>query len=839
MTNSSATVKNLNDACFHCNQPIDQNNAARAYQVDFRGESVNVCCPACQSVMTTILTLGLDNYYDHRENFPETPDWALDTLIPNAEAQQEPQSDIVFNTATDTNTDIELSTETLVIPDIHCTACVWLIEHTLGKQPAIQSIQVNYSSQRATLSWNSSQLPLTDLVKIFNNIGYRALPINETSTSKLHKTENNKRMRQLIISGLSTMQVMMLAVGLYTGLFDSISQEHRFFLRLVSGLIATLVMFYAGRVFFTSAWRGLKNKQFNMDFPVSLALTLAYTFSLYATFTHGKEVYFDSVCMFIFFLLLGRYLEFRARAKTTVIIDNLSACMPQNANLIQDDGEIILVDSEHLQAADRIRVLPGETIPADGNIIKGQSSVNEALLTGEPLPVQKSIHDSVLGGSVNIDGSFDMQVTHSRQQGYLAHISSLLNHASLYKTPLIEWTTRLSGYFVLIILSIASATSYYWYLHDPSEALWITLSVLAVSCPCALSLAAPVAQTIATQQLSKHGFLIRNAHVLLGLVNLKHIIFDKTGTLTQGKFTITDLELFSAVNERIAYRIAAALEQFSEHPFAAAFKHHFSTETQALSHQVYAGHGVEGKLHIDNTDTLYRIGNADFIKKWHPKLPDAQTSTNSTSKSPSSKNKTSKQNAIWLASEKHIIAAFYWQDSIRYGAKDMITQLQPYKITPHLLSGDPSDQPYIIGENLGIAHVINNQSAEQKLQYLTQLKEKTIAKESIAMVGDGINDAPVLARADIAIAIGEGTDLARTTADAILLSNRLSVLQHAILMAKKTQSIIYQNISWAVAYNIVMIPLAAMGYIPPYIAAAGMSFSSLLVVVNALRLQSL
>ncbi len=828
-------MTSTDNLCFHCHQPLSD----KSYSVEFQNEQVDTCCPACQTVMQTILSMGLENYYLHRSDYPEKPEWVLDELLPkktSSEKASVEEIEEIFEQPLSPDQPEESYTQTFVIPDIHCTACVWLIEHTLSQLPEIKTCNANFTSQRLTVTWNARLLSQEKLLKQLKKVGYRALPVGDTKLSDQQQQQNDQHLRRLIIAGLSTMQAMMLAVGLYMGLFSDINTDHRFFLRFISALIATLVIFYSGRVFFISAWRGIINKQLNMDFNVSLALLLAYSFSVYSTFTNGKEVYFDSVCMFIFFLSLGRYLEFRARAKTSIIIDNLNAQMPQTARKKQNNQQWQTIPVSQLKIDDQVRVLPGETVPIDGIIISGHSNINEALLTGESLPIMKQINDTVIGGSTNIDGSIDIRVTQNQTTGYLAQMQKLLNNASIYKTPLIEWTNKIARYFVLIVLSLAAITAYYWSIHAPEEALWIALSVLVVSCPCALSLAAPVAQTVATQALSKRGFLVRNAHVLFGLLYTRHMIFDKTGTLTQGKFTISLKQNFPPYDSTTVYQLAAALEQYSEHPIAHAFQPYYDASVISDHVELFTGQGIEAQLTLpssllsissSNTSTKrYRIGHYAFIKEW---LPDIENDFQYTADNAN--------NNIYLADENGLIAIFEWQDPLREDAYQLIQSLKQRGITTHLLSGDPSDQPQKIATQLGIDHVRNHQTAEQKLAYLIALKTQCKNKQYIAMVGDGINDAPVLAGADIAIAIGEGTDLARISSDALLLNNQLVNLDLALSTAKQTQRTIYQNIGWAIIYNVTMLPLAMAGFIPPYIAAAGMSLSSLIVVINALRLK--
>ena len=778
-----------------------------------------MCCPGCQAVATAIVAGGLDNYYQFRDSTADTPS---DVPADSSEKEydlydlEEIQKDFVVNSSEQPNH----KEATLLVEGISCAACVWLIEHHLLKLDGVDQISVNLSNHKAHVVWHPDKLKLSQLLKALKYIGYKGSPYHPDDEDKLRTQENRKALRRIGIAGIGMMQVMMYAIALYAGAMHGIDETHQQFIRWISLLVATPVVFYSAQIFFINAWRDLKtfsasSKHLTMDVPVSLAIGGAYLASCWATIQNNGEVYFDSVSMFTFFLLLGRYLEMRARHVTGQASASLNRLLPTAAHKIIN-GEIQLVPAKQLNPGDNIIIEPGETIAADCVIIEGESNVDESALTGEFLPVKKSSGDRIVAGTINVESPLTAQVEHIGNATKVSAIIRLLDRAQAEKPTIARIADRVASYFVAGVLMSAFLVACVWTWLEPTQAFWITLSVLVVTCPCALSLATPTALTAATGSLRKIGFFITRGRVLEGLPQITHVVFDKTGTLTEGQMALTEITPCDGFNQQDCLDLAAALEQHSQHPIAKAF---VGTSTNSNTNQIRAHHikvlpgfGVEGIIN----NVKVRIGQAKYACE-QPNLTapceDGQWILLSVAQKP----------ACW----------FQLSDRLRPQAVSAIASLKKQGLELELLSGDISNQVEKIAEQLGINKFSAGMTPDQKLEHIKQLQQQGA---KVLMVGDGINDVPVIAVADLSVAMGSATDLAKTNADAVLVSGNLLQLPQAIEQSRKTKNIITQNISWALLYNLTVLPLAAFGFIPPYMAAIGMSLSSLLVVGNASRL---
>jgi Cu2+-exporting ATPase len=548
---------------------------------------------------------------------------------------------------------------------------------------------------------------------------------------------------------------------------------------------------------------------------------MAYIASVWSTVNQGPEIYFDSVCMFTFFLLTGRFFEMRARHRMTQAGNNLLDLMPAAAIKSCPEGDTVIAASD-IQVGDLLIIKPGQQIPADGLVESGISAVDEAALTGEYLPIDKSQGDTLIGGTYNVESQLLMRITATGADAELNTIMRLMDRAQQEKPAIAIFADKVASRFVAAVLIIASSIAIIWSFIDPSQAFWITLSVLVVTCPCALSLATPPALTAAPASLREQGFLISKGHVLEGLNQIDRIVFDKTGTLTRGELSLEQTIPASAdipLDEAQALKNAASLEQYSNHPIARAFSSsaYFAT---ANIEQV-TGQGVKGLLLniTGQEDTIYRIGRADFAFPAAPISPPLHDD----------------RQWLLLANEEQPLYWFALSDSLRQGAVPMVKQLKAWGIEVSILTGDPSAQVEAVAQALNITDVHKGLSPAQKLEFAASWQQQG---ERLMMVGDGINDVPTLARADIAVAIGQASDLTKTNADAVITNNSLMTLLQAINKGRKSNLIIRQNIYWALLYNILALPLAATGFIPPWAAAIGMSVSSLIVVGNALRLLS-
>ncbi|QXC36766.1 heavy metal translocating P-type ATPase [Aeromonas jandaei] len=793
--------------CFHCGEPVPANSG---YSLEIKGIVRPMCCPGCQAVAETIMECGLASYYDHRtapgikgELVPE--ELAALTHYDLAEVQQEFVTD--SGTGRETTREIQLTVEGLT-----CAACAWLIERHLMTLSGLRYINVNTTTHRARIKWDPAQLSLSDILKGFAKIGYRAYPFQTHQQEALYAKEVRSYMFRLALAGLGSMQVMMCAVALYMDLFISVEDEFMVYFKWISLLLSTPIMIYSAQPFYINAWRSLKQGHLSMDVSVSLALIGAFIASMWATVFNTGEVYYDSITMFVFFLLLGRFLELRARRKASESSSNLARLVPIMATLIDQDSERE-VAAKTLQVGDRVRVLAGATLPADGVIVAGEASLNEAMLTGEQLPLFKQCGDLVYAGTINTDAPLQIRVTHRIEESRISQIMRLQDHALDDKPAIAQMADQLSRHFILVLLIIAAAVWTFWHFHQPEQAFWIALAVLVATCPCALSLATPTALTSATANLTRNGILLRRGHVLDILTKANRIVMDKTGTLTTGEIRLCATTMLGTLDADRCLSIARALEAQSEHPIARAFRlpaDEVALLPQASEITPVIGHGITGLV----DGVRYRIGSASWLGIESD--DNAQHGL-----------------AIYLADEQQLLARFELDDTLRPDAKALIDAFKAAGLQTTILTGDSSPQADEIARTLGVDELVKGVTPDGKLAYL---KAREAEGEISIMVGDGINDAPVLAGAHASFAMAGGTDLAKNSADAILLADDLSRLLDARRLALRTRKIIIENFTWSIGYNLLVLPLAACGWLPPYLAAAGMSLSSLIVVTNSMRL---
>ncbi len=787
-------------ACYHCGEPLPR----KPLRAEVLGQERFFCCAGCLAVAEAIIASGLAHYYDERTE--SSPRAELPEALESLAGYDHPDTQAQFLHRDGNAACAELSLE-----GMSCAACAWLIEKRLRQEPAVRVASVNLSTRRLHLVWDDQALPLSRLLLAMEKLGYKARPYRNDTHAESLRRDSRRLLMRLGVAGLGSMQVMMYSGSLYLGVDE---EQYRQFFRWTCLIVTLPVFFYAGFPFYISAWNALRQKALNMDVPVSVALIATFAISVYATFSHQGDIYFDSVSMFIFFLLAGRYLELRARQRASETAADLTPVLPQLAHRLDETGQPFDIPVTTVAVDDRILVKPGETIPCDGEVLEGHSAVSEALLTGEPLPVGKSAGDRVIGGSQNHDSPLQIRVTQTARTSTLATLHQLINRALSEKPVLAQRADELSQWFVGAILGLSVLVYAAWTLVRPEEALWATLAVLVATCPCALSLATPVALTTATHALARAGLLVTRGHVLETLSRATHVVFDKTGTLTGGQPELVRVTVLTPESDREAVtRLAAALEQHSEHPLAKAFLRLGLTDLPVVTNCIsMPGGGLGGKI----GDRLYRIGHGGFVSGAPSDTPPPG------------------QIRVWLADDQHCLASFDFQDRTRPESADVIRALKNEGLEPWLLSGDASEAPSVLAAELGITHVMAGASPEAKAACVESIQRRGGV---VIMVGDGVNDAPVLGQSHVSIAMNSGADLARITADAILLGDRLSALVTARKTARRCQKIIRQNLYWAFGYNLAIVPPAALGMIPPWMAAVGMSSSSLLVVLNALRLQ--
>ncbi len=788
--------------CYHCGDPVLTGDQ---FQVEILGETRDMCCPGCEAVAQTIVECGLTSYYEYRTAPAEKADLVpqqLQSLLlyDHEEVQQE------FVRNNENSKEVTLSLE-----GVSCAACAWLIEKQLMREAGIISIRVNTTTHRAILAWDPEQTKLSHLLSCIHKLGYKAAPFEADAQEQHYHQTMKQYLYKLGIAGIATMQVMMLAVALYFEVFGDLDTEFRNYLRWVSLIFATPVLLYSALPFYLNAWRNLRALTLGMDVPVSIALLFAYAASVYATVTETGEVFFESISMFTFFLLLGRFLEMRARRQAAAASANLLKLVPAMATL--EDGT--QVAAKTLKVDDIVSVLPGESLPADGIVLSGETHIDESMLTGEPMPVPRNKDDLVYAGTINGDGNIKIRVTQDRQNSLISNIVRLQDEAQMSKPKVAVLADVVARYFVAVILIVAAGTWYYWHQQQPDDALWITLAVLVATCPCALSLATPTALTCSTSSLGRLGILLRRGHVLETLCTVNQLVIDKTGTLTEGNVRLVETRLFDDHTEQQALMVAAELERFANHPIANAFKPHRNEQTLFNHVENTIGQGLIGELE----EQKWRIGQLAFALEGNPNAEQLSREMDN-------------QFQVWLSCDGNLVAAFKLEDPIREDSAELIQQFHNAGIRVTMLTGDNSISAQRVANELGIDKLVSGVTPEGKLQYLRSLNTDDIA----LMIGDGVNDAPVLAGAHLSVAMGGGTDIAKSSADMVLLGDQLTRILNARKLALRTKKIIRENLAWALGYNLIILPLAVAGFVAPYIAVVGMSASSIIVVSNSLRL---
>jgi len=809
-------------SCYHCGLPIP---AGLDLSVEIGGQRREMCCAGCQAVAQAIVDNGLADYYRHRDAMPESPREALPQVLADFVLFDHPEMQKNFVRRVEGAAGEHEQEAALILEGITCAACVWLNESHVRRQPGVTAIDINYTTRRARVRWDERVTKLSAILEAIAAIGYRAHPYDVGRSEELARKERKAALWRLFVAGFGMMQVMMYAVPVYLADGD-MTPDIEQLMRWASLTLTLPVIGYSAAPFFVSAWRDLKLHRVGMDVPVALGIGAAFAASVWATLIAAGEVYFDSVTMFVFFLLSGRYLEMMARQKAARSVETLARAIPAFATRLaawpvtgtDAAGERVAV--AELRAGDAVRIRPGETVPADGCVLDGESAADESLLTGESRPVSKRVGDVLTGGSVNTASPLVMRVERVGEATRVAAIQRLMERAAAEKPRLVEMADRVAGRFILALLLLAVVTALAWWWIDPARALWIFVAVLVVSCPCALSLATPAALTVATGALAARGVLVTRGHAIEALARADRFVFDKTGTLTVGHMELAEI-IPVRDDAALALALAVALERGSEHPIARALAAGGVDTGGAVSAvRATTGAGVEGVI----DGRAWRLGRPEFVAATHGAVVPAEVQSIVGAG----------DTVVALGNDEGWQAFFRLSDRLRPEASAMSATLSAAGVKLSIFSGDAPAAAGRIGAALGIADARGGLSPEDKHAALKALQE---AGETIAMVGDGVNDAPVLAQAQVSIAMGGGADLARANADIVLLGNDLQALPEGLALARRTLRIVKQNLVWAFAYNFLAIPLAMAGWVSPWMAGIGMSASSLLVVLNALRLQ--
>ena len=791
--------------CWHCGEPLPEGAVLHA---SVAGQPRPVCCAGCRAAAEWIEQLGLADYYRLRSvpadrpapTPPDTHSWSRPQLARHVVRELDAHHcEAIF-----------------LVDGMRCSACVWLIERAVGALPGVVSVQVNAVARRARLVWDPTRCDLAALVTAFARAGYRALPLDAAALEDARKRESRAALKRVVVAGFGAMQAMMYASALYFGAFAAMDTSTRDLFRWFGLLVATPVVFYAAQPFFAGALRSLRARRLGMDVPVALAIALIYGASVIEALRGGSEVYFDSVSMFVFFLLLGRQLELKARHRAGDLTDALARLTPAFAERIRADGSRERVGAIELQPGDRVAVAQGAAVPADGVLLSEQCRVDEALLSGESLPQLRRRGDALVAGSVVAEGPLELRVEHVGADTALAAIVALVTRAQAERPRLARAGETAAARFVARVLVLATATAIGWSVFDPSRAFAATLAVLVVSCPCAFALAVPAALTRALALLAQRGVLVVHADAVETLAGASHVVFDKTGTLSEPRSGIERIDCARGVTREEALALAGALAQRSRHPLATTL----ATAAAALPARTASaidevtGQGLRGV--IDGREL--RLGQPSFALG--AAADDAAPAA-------------TLDDAVVLADAGGLIAAFHIGERLRAGARETIAALDAAGIHSEIVSGDAPARVAALAQRAGVAQWRARQTPADKLARLHELRA---GGARVIAVGDGINDAPILAGADVAVALGSGSDLAQASSDVILSRARLPALAEAVAISRDTMRVLRQNQRWALVYNLLAIPFGALGHVPPWLAAVGMSVSSLVVVLNATRI---
>ncbi len=808
--------------CFHCGLPLPPDEQ---FVEQIEGKERHFCCFGCQSVCKAIYDAGLDGFYQR------TPDGTLLTPPP------EPPRDIALFDLDEVQEEFvtELGEEreiNLLVEGIHCAACVWLIERGLATLPGILKAQVNLANKRLLVRWDNSRVKLSVIIKRLGEIGYSAVPFDPEAAEGTIKKQNRALLFRMAVAGFAMMNLMWISIALYTGADTADGGEFRPMFHWIGFALATLTLFYSGSVFLKGAWAGLRHRHLTMDLPIAIGATTTYLYSSYVTVSGSEvgEVYFDTVVNFIFVILVGRFLEAMSKRHAVAATQRLMDLQPRVATLLNEGVEKI-VPIRTVKLDETVLVKAGDKVPVDGVVIEGRSSVDESMLSGESEPVRKEAGHSVSAGTVNLHSALTLRVTGTLRNTSLGRIIALVEEAQASKAPIQCMADRIVPWFVMSTLLLATLTFLFWVGSGFELALMAATSVLIITCPCAFGLATPMAIAVAAGQGARHGILVRNGEVLETLSRVSHFVFDKTGTLTTGRMQLQQLIPLAGQEESQLLRLAATVERYSEHSIARAIVETAEerrlniTTSSPEGFESLPGHGV--KALVEGHQVV--LGTFNWLQQNGVELDDGLREQARALEEKAT-------SCIHMALDGRHCAVLAIADQLRPDAQQLVDGLRTAGIRMTLLSGDRQRVAEAVAKQLGGMEVIAEVLPQDKDRVISELQE---GGEWVAMVGDGVNDAPALIRANVGIAVGSGTDVSMESADIVLMQDELDKVRLATLLSRRTLRTIHQNIGLSLSYNVIMVPLAMAAFITPLFAAIAMPISSLLVIGNAARIRTL
>ena len=711
---------------------------------------------------------------------------------------------------------VRLADSVFAVQGMYCAACSGVIEAALQALPGVMRVEVNAASRRAQVRWNPSQVRLSQMIAAVEGAGYRALPAQHEALRVALQREARQALWRLFVAGFCMMQVMMLVTPAYVAAPGDIAPDLEALLRWAAWVLSLPVLLFSAGPFFTGAWHALRQRRMGMDVPVALGIAITFVAGTAVTFDpsgpFGHEVYLDSMTMFITFLLAGRWLESRARARSTEALDDLLQRMPDSVERIDDDGRSETVLASRLRVSDRVRVALGQAFPGDGELIEGSTQVDEALLSGESRPVERGVGEAVVGGTVNVGMPVLVRLSCVGEGTRYRQIVDLVQRALAERPQMLRTADRWAGPFLWGVLVVASLAAAAWSVIDPSRALWVAVSVLIVTCPCALSLAAPAALLSAAGALARRGVLVQRLDALETLARTDTACLDKTGTLTQDRLVLAHIGMHELADRGAMLARAASLAALSRHPLSRALTQALPAPEGAWSAVCeVAGQGIQAR---DPQGRLWQLGSPTWLgvqaSAGRPVVAFSQ-----------------------VGGRPEDTAVFEFDEALRADAGEALQQFHAQGVAVQILSGDSQASVDAVARRLSISTAHGSATPEGKLAALSALQAEG---HCVLMVGDGVNDGPVLARADVSFALAHGSALAQQRSDFIVLGSRLAEVPAARALAQRTVSVMRQNLLWALLYNAACVPLALAGLLPPWAAGAGMALSSLAVVLNALRL---
>ncbi len=771
------------------------------------------CCKGCQGVYHLLNSEGLGTFYDKLGDTKLQP--AMQEYGDLEKFDLEGFKHKYIKEQEDGLCEINL-----IIEGIHCSACIWLNEKVLHQTDGVMEASINYSTNKAKILWDPEVIPLSGIIKIIRSIGYNAYPYDPAlQEERAAKTRKSYYLR-ILVAVFGSMNIMWLAVAHYAGYFSGIQQSFKDILNVAEFILATPVLFYSGFIFFRGAYYGYKNKIVNMDTLVASGALSAYIYSIYAMITQRGEVYFDSVVMIITFVLVGKYLEVLSKKHAVDTLDSIMGSTPTEVTILKENVKS-LISVENIIIGDVIELKPGEKVVIDGKVTSGQASFDESSLTGENEPIYKKVGDDILSGSICLDSVVQYEATADASGSLLTSIVNLLEESILKKPRIEQLANSISGYFSTSILVIALLTFVGWYFYTESfeQALIVGISVIVIACPCALGLATPMATLVGISIAAKRGILFKEATFLETMAKSDVLALDKTGTITEGKPSVIKAELLDGFDPSALL----ALVNTSNHPVSRGIKQYLESNYDVLSTLILdeiktiEAKGI--KAHYTKQELLG--GNASLMETSGINIPMDIASENS---------------LFFFAIDHNIVARFELTDTIREGAAQAIKDIQDLGIKVIMLTGDHAQSAHKVAAQVGITQVYATLLPHEKAKMIDKYHEKG---HIVVMVGDGINDAIALASSDIAIAMGNGADVAISVSDVVLLNEQPKGIFEAFKLSRRTFRAVKENLGFSLLYNTVSVPLAVMGFVNPLVAALSMSLSSLIVVGNSMRIKRL